>query len=131
MPVNEDAYESLSRREREMMEVVYRLGEATAAEVRQGLLDPPSYSAVRTTLKILEEKGRLTHRKEGPRFVYSPTVPPRQARRSALRQVLRTFFAGAPDQAFAALLDVSERDLTPEELDRIAGLIDRARKEGR
>ena len=129
--MTEDAYERLSRREREMMEVVYRLGEATAAEVRQGLADPPSYSSVRTTLRILEEKGHLTHRKEGPRYVFSPTVPPRQARQSALKHVLRTFFSGAPHQAFAALLDISGRDLTPEELDRISGLIDRARKEGR
>ena len=129
--MSENAHESLSRREREMMDIVYRLGEATAAEVRQGLADPPSYSAVRTTLRILEEKGHLEHRKDGPRYVFSPTVPPRQARRSALRRVMKTFFAGAPDQAFAALLDISGRDLTPEELDRIAGLIEKAREEDR
>ena len=124
-------YENLSRREREMMEVVYRLGEATAVEIRRGLSQPPSDSAVRTTLRILEEKGHLTHRKDGPRFVFTPTVPPRNARRSALRRVLKTFFPGSPEQAFATLLDVSGRDLTDEELDRIAAVVERARKEER
>ena len=123
--------ESLSRREREMMDVIYRRGEATAAQVRAGLPEPPSDSAVRTILRILEEKGHLTHRKEGHRFVFSPTTSPGKARRSALRRVLDTFFADEPEQAFAALLDVSGDDLSKEELDRISALIDQARKEGR
>ena len=129
--MNEETLDRLSRREREMMDVVYRLGEATAEEVRRTLLEPPSYSSVRTILRILERKGHLKHRKEGPRFVFSPTVPPREARRSALRRILKTFFAGAPDQAFATLLDLSGEDLSEEELDRISAAIENARKEGR
>jgi len=123
--------EALSRREREMMDVVHRLGEATAAEVRHGLADPPGDSSVRTILRILERKGHLTHRKEGTRHVFRSTVPPRQARRSALSRVLKTFFAGAPDQAFATLLDLSGDDLTAEDLDRISALVEEAREEGR
>jgi predicted transcriptional regulator len=114
-----------------MMEIVYRLGAATAREVRQGLAEPPSDSSVRTILRILEDKGHLTHRKEGARFVYSPTVPARAARRSILRGVLEAFFPGAADEAVATLLDVSGRSLTEEELDRITALIERARREGR
>lgn len=123
--------EILSRREREMMDVIYRRGEATAAQVREGLAEPPSDSAVRTILRILEEKGHLAHRKEGNRFVFSPVTPPGTARRSALRRVLDTFFASEPERAFEALLDVSGGDLSEEELDRISAMIDRARKEGR
>jgi predicted transcriptional regulator len=129
--MSKGALSRLSRREREMMEVVYRLGEATAEEVRSNLEEPPSYSSVRTTLGILERKGHLTHRKEGPRYVFGPTVPAREARRSALRRVLDTFFSGAPDQAFATLLDLKARDLTDKELDRIGKLIEKARREGR
>jgi predicted transcriptional regulator len=127
--VNES--ESLSRREREMMDVIYRLGEATAAQVREGLAEPPSDSAVRTILRILEGKGHLTHRRESNRFVFSPTTPPGKARRSALRRVVDTFFADEPEEAFEALLDVSGRDLSEKELDRLSALIDKARKEGR
>jgi predicted transcriptional regulator len=127
--VNES--ESLSRREREMMDVIYRRGEATAAQVREGLAEPPSDSAVRTILRILEGKGHLTHRREGNRFVFSPTTPPGKARRSALRRVVDTFFADEPEEAFEALLDVSGRDLSEKELDRLSALIDKARKEGR
>ena len=113
------------------MDIVYRLGEATAAEVMENLPDPPSYSAVRALLRILEEKGHLRHRQEGPRYVYAPTVPIDKAKRSAMRHVLSTFFDGSVSQAMAALLDVSPESLTDEELARLARLIAQAQQEGR
>ncbi len=122
---------SLSRRERQIMDVLFRLGEATAADVLEGLPDPPSYSAVRALLRILEEKGQITHTQDGPRYVYRPTVAPEKASRSALRHVLRTFFDGSAEQAVAALLDEAGGDLSDAELDRLASLIDQARQEGR
>jgi predicted transcriptional regulator len=121
----------LSRREREIMEVIYRRGQATAAEVLEDLPEPPSYSAVRAMLRILEEKGHLRHEQEGPRYVFLTTVPREQARRSALKQLVRTFFDGSTEQAVAALLDLSSRKLSDAELDRLARVIDRAREEGR
>jgi predicted transcriptional regulator len=121
----------LSRREREIMEVIYRRGQATSAEVLEDLPDPPSYSAVRAMLRILEEKGHLRHEQEGPRYVFLTTVPREQARRSALKQLVRTFFEGSTEQAVAALLDLSSRKLSDAELDRLARVIDRARQEGR
>lgn len=122
---------SLSRRERQIMDVLFRLGEATVADVLEGLPDPPSYSAVRALLRILEEKGQITHIQDGPRYVYRPTVAPEKASRSALRHVLRTFFDGSAEQAVAALLDEAGDDLSDAELDRLASLIAQARKEGR
>ena len=121
----------LSRRERQIMEVIYRRRLATAAEVLADLPDPPSYSAVRAMLRVLEDKGQLRHEERGPRYVFLPTVPREQARRSALRQLVQTFFDGSTEQAVAALLDQSDRALSDAELDRLAGLIDDARKEGR
>ena len=121
----------LSRRERQIMDVLYRQGEATAAEVQEQIADPPSYSAVRATLRILEEKGHVSHRRDGRRYVFAPTVPPTRARRSALTRLVETFFAGSAEQAVAALLDMSASRLTDEELDRLAERIDQARKEGR
>ncbi len=121
----------LSRRERQIMDVIYRLGEATAQEVLDGLPDPPTYSAVRGLLRILEEKGHLKHRQDGPRYVYQPTVTREKARRYALQQVLSTFFDGSPTQAVAALLDLSAQNLTDDELDRLEALIEGVRKEGR
>jgi predicted transcriptional regulator len=121
----------LSRREREIMEVIYRRGQATAAEVLEDLPDPPSYSAVRAMLRILEEKGHLRHEQQGPRYVFLPTVPREQARRSALKQLVHTFFEGSTEQAVAALLDLSSRKLSDVELDRLARIIDQAREEGR
>src|SRR3954471_349842 len=94
----------LSRRERQIMDVVYRRGPATAAEVLEGLPDPPSYSAVRAMLRVLEEKGHLRHEEKGPRYVYLPTVPREEARQSALSQLVQTFFDGSTEQAVAALL---------------------------
>jgi len=121
----------LSRRERQIMDIVYRIGEATAAEVMENLPDPPSYSAVRALLRILEEKEHLRHRQEGPRYVYSPTVPVDAAKQSALKHVLSTFFEGSVSQAVAALLDLSGEDLADAELERLARLIDQAQQEGR
>src|SRR3954454_18922271 len=101
----------LSRRERQIMDVIYRRGRATAAEVLEGLPDPPSYSAVRAMLRVLEEKGHLRHASQGPRYLFMPTVPREKARRSALKQLVQTFFDGSTEQAVAALLDLSSRAL--------------------
>ena len=120
----------LSRREREIMDVIYRAGRATAAEVLDQLTDPPSYSAVRALLRVLEDKGHLRHEEEGPRYVFVPTVPRERARQSALRQMLHTFFDGSTEQAVAALLDMKSK-LSDAELDRLSQLIADARKEGR
>jgi predicted transcriptional regulator len=120
-----------SRRERQIMGVVYRRGQATVAEVLAELPDPPSYSAVRAMLRVLEEKGHLRHEEQGPRYVFLPTVPREQARRSALQQLVQTFFDDSAEQVVAALLHESDRALSDVELARLANLIDRARKEGR
>jgi predicted transcriptional regulator len=124
-------HHSLSRRERQIMDVVYRLGRATAAEVLEALPDPPSYSTIRALLRVLEEKGHLRHEQDGPRYVFLPTVARDKARRSALRQLVQTFFEGSTAQAVAALLGEPGSDLSDEELDRLSLLIDQARKEGR
>lgn len=113
------------------MDVVYQRGEATAADVADGLADAPSYSAVRALLRILEEKGHLAHTQDGPRYVYHPTVAPEKARRSALRHVVHTFFDDSAGRAVAALLNAEGKNLTGDELDRLASLIEKARKEGR
>lgn len=119
----------LSRRERQIMDVIYRRGRATAAEVLEDIADPPSYSAVRALLRLLEEKGHVVHEQDGPRYVYLPTVNRERARQSALTHVVRTFFDGSATDAVAALLDNDTVDHA--ELDRLAALIDQARKEGR
>lgn len=121
---------TLSRRERQIMDVLYRRGRATAAEVQRELPDPPSYSAVRAMLRVLEEKGHIRHEEQALRYVFSPTVPREKAKRAALRRVLDTFFEGSAERAVAALLDGSARRLSPEELDRLAQLIEKVRKEG-
>ncbi len=121
----------LSRRERQIMDVIYRRGSATAAEVHENLPDAPSYSAVRALLRILEEKGHLTHSQDGPRYLYAPVVPRDAARESALKNIVRTFFDGSATEAVAALLDMSHGKLTADELDDLAGLISRAKREGR
>ena len=125
------SHNQLSRRERQIMDIIYRLGEATAAEVMENLPDPPSYSAVRALMRILEEKAHLRHRQEGPRYVYTPTVPLDAAKQSALKHVLSTFFEGSVSQAVAALLDLGRDDLTDAELERLARLIDLTQDEGR
>ncbi len=124
-------HENLSRREREMMNIIYQAGRATAAEVREAMASPPSYSAVRATLRVLLEKGHLSHKQDGPRYVYLPTVTRDQARRSALQQLLRTFFDGSTNNAVAALLDMESSKLSPDELERLAQMIDKAKSEGR
>lgn len=119
----------LSRRERQIMDVVYQNGQATAAQVLGALPDPPSYSTVRALLRVLEGKGHLRHRRQGPRYVFRPTVPPETARRSALARVVQTFFDGSTQATVAALIDQSP--LSEADLDRLEALIDRARQEGR
>src|SRR5437868_2296202 len=103
-----DSQHQLTRRERQIMDVIYRRGQATVAEVLAGLPDPPSYSSVRTLLKLLEAKGQLRHEASGPRYVYIPTLSRDKARRSALRNVVKTFFDGSTEEAVAALLDVHD-----------------------
>ena len=121
----------LSRRERQIMDILYRTGKSSASEVREAMDDAPSYSAVRAMLRVLEEKGHVRHQEEGLKYVYMPTVAREKAKRSAVKHVLETFFAGSPEQIVAALLDVSASRLTPEELDRMADLIEKAKQEGR
>jgi BlaI family transcriptional regulator, penicillinase repressor len=120
-----------SRRERQILDVLYRRGPSTAAEIQTGIPNGPSYSAVRALLRILEEKGHIKHQEQGTRYLYAPKVPRDEARRSALAHLMQTFFDGSPEQAMAALLDVSAGDLSQVELDRMAELIAQARKEGR
>lgn len=123
--------EGLSRREREVMEIVFARGSVTARQVLRGLADPPSYSAVRTTLRILEEKGHVVHEQAGPRYLYRPAVELDQAREAALERVLSTFFRGSVGDAIAALLRLEDGDVPEERLERLASEIDSARKEGR
>jgi predicted transcriptional regulator len=113
------------------MEVVYRLGHATAAEVRGQIDDPPSYSSIRAMMRILEEKGHLRHEQDGPRYVYKPTVSADRAKSSILQDVVRRLFDGSTEQAVAALLDSSDARLRDDELERLSRLIDGARKQGR
>ncbi|MBI4552611.1 MAG: BlaI/MecI/CopY family transcriptional regulator [Candidatus Latescibacteria bacterium] len=121
----------LSRRERQIMDILYRRGRATSSEVLAEMPDPPTYSAVRAMLRLLEEKKHVAHEEEGLRYVYRPTVSREQARKSALKHLLGTFFDGSATQAVAALLDLPDANLSPRDLDRLARLIDQARKEGR
>jgi BlaI family penicillinase repressor len=125
------ALSSLSRRERQIMEVLYRDRQATASEVLAALPDPPGYSAVRAMLRVLENKGHVRHVADGNRYVYLPTLPRDRAGRPALASVLETFFDGSTEKAVAALLDLSRQDLSEQELDRMSQLIEQARLEGR
>ncbi len=118
----------LSRREREIMEILYRLGQATVAEVIECMEAPPSYSAVRATLRILDDKGQVLHTQEGPRYIYKPKASPAVASRSALRTVISTFFSGSAGQAASALLESSDTELDDAELDRLQALLDKARR---
>ena len=121
----------LGRRERQIMEAVYRRGHATVAEVLRDLPDPPSYTSVRTMLRLLEKKGHLRHREDGRKFVYLPVVAPARASRSALKSVLATFFDGSVEKAVASLIGLGAGKLSDAEFGRLAELIDRARKDGR
>lgn len=123
------AADPLSRRERQIMDIIYARGQASAADVVAALPDPPSYSAVRALLRILEQKGHLRHLADGPRYVFLPTVSRDRARRSALRGLVRTFFDGSPAQAAAALID--EAEMSTDDFARLADMIEKARKEGR
>ncbi len=123
--------QSLSRREREMMDIVLAAGTATAGEVRERMPDPPSYSAVRATLRILERKGMLTHEHDGKRYVYRSAINPLKARRSAIEHLVNTFFDGSAAGAVLTLLEQPHADISPADLDRMAELIERARREGR
>ena len=123
-------HRDLSRRERQILDILYQHGRATAAEVQAALPEPPSYSAVRALLRILEEKGHVRHEQDGPRYVYAPTLGRENAKRSALRHILQTFFDGSAEQAISALLDDSSAKLSRAELDRLARLIVSARKSG-
>lgn len=119
----------LSRRERQILDILYAKNSATAAEVRESLPDPPSYSAVRALLRILEEKGHAKHQTQGTRYVYLPSIPRESARNSALTRIVQTFFDGSAAQAAAALVDSGS--LSEADLKRLSDLIERARKEGR
>src|ERR1700687_3130053 len=118
---------TLSRRERQIMDILYQRGRASAAEIHQALPDRPSYSAVRAKLRVLEEKGHVRHEEEALRYVYLPTLARERAQRSALDHMLETFFDGSAEQAVAALLDLSSRKLSEQELDRLARLIEQAK----
>ena len=121
----------LSRRERQIMEILYQRGKASAAEVREAMADAPGYSAVRAMLRVLEEKGHVKHQEEGLKYVFVPTMARDKAKRSAVKHVLDTFFNGSPEQIVAALLDVSATRLTREELERMSEMIERAKREGK
>jgi predicted transcriptional regulator len=121
---------SLSRRERQIMDIVYEMKEVSALQVLERLPSPPSYSAVRALLRVLEQKGHLVHRQDGPRYVYTPRLPKDKARKSALSHLKRTFFDGSTENVVATLLDISE-DLSEEDYRRLTELIEKARTEGR
>jgi BlaI family transcriptional regulator, penicillinase repressor len=131
MPSHPPPSASLSRRERQIMDVIFRMGRASAAEVHERIPDPPTLTAVRTMLRNLEEKGHLRHEKDGPRHIYSATVERESAERSAVMHLLRTFFGGSPRAAVAALLDASERPLNDREREELVDMIRRERGEGR
>jgi BlaI family penicillinase repressor len=129
--VKEKLSEALTRRERQVMNILFRRGQATVAEVMGDLPDPPTYSAVRSILRILAGKGLITHREDGPRYVYVPAVNTDRARDEALRHVVRTFFEGSAEQAVTALLRISDGNLTDAELVRLRERVRNARTSGR
>jgi predicted transcriptional regulator len=129
--MTQSTHHRLSRRERQIMDIIYKLGQATAAEVLEAMPDPPSYSAVRAMLRLLEEKGYIKHDTDGLRYVFIPTVTREKARKSALQQMLQTFFDGSTEEAVATLLTMSKTKLSKDELDRLSDLIAEAKKKGR
>jgi len=129
--MTKDALRHLTRRERQIMDVIYARGRATAAEVLEGIADPPSNSTIRTLLRLLEEKGLVRHEEVGARYVYLPTVPRDRARRTALRNVLDTFFDGSTEDAVAALLDLHDTRRRRLEFGRLSKLIENAKREER
>lgn len=128
---NQQKHDALSRREREMMNIIFARGKATATEVMEAMAEPPSYSAVRATLRVLETKGHLKHQHDGARYVYIPTVNRERVRLSALDQLLTTFFDGSAANVVATLLERQKGKITDDELEHLSQLIDEARKEGR
>ena len=128
--MNPQPHVDLSRRERQIIDILYSTGRATAAEVQAALPDPPSYSAVRAMLRILEEKGHVRHEQDGPRYVYLPTITRDNAKKSAMKHMLHTFFDGSASQAISALLDDHTVRFSDAELDRLARIIEQARKAG-
>ena len=128
--MNNNDHRDLSRRERQILDILYQQGQATAADVQAALPEPPSYSAVRALLRILEDKGHVRHDQDGPRYVYLPTVARDNAQRSAMRHMLQTFFDGSAEQAISALLGDASGKMSSAELDRLARMIDTARKSG-
>lgn len=124
-------FAGLSRRERQIMEILYQRGKASASDVKEAMPDAPGYSAVRAMLRVLEEKGHVRHESEGLKYVYVPVVNRDKAKRSAVKHLMDTFFRDSPEQVVAALLDVSSKRLSRQELDRMAEMIDKARKEGK
>ena len=128
--MRKDTHRNLSRRERQIMDILYQRGRAAAAEIHEALPDRPSYSAVRAKLRVLEEKGHVRHEEQALRYVYLPTLARDTARRSALRHMVSTFFEGSVEETVAALLDLSSANLSKQDLDRISSLIEAAKKEG-
>ena len=123
--------DTLTRRERQIMDVLYRLGSATAADVQGNIADAPSYSAVRALLRILVDKGHIKHSYDGPRYLYAPIVSRPVAQKSALKQLVKTFFDGSPSNAVAALLEMSGKDLSGGELEKLAKIVEQAKREGK
>ena len=121
----------LTRRERQIMDILYRDGEGTVGDVVAQLPDPPSYSAVRATMNVLEEKGHVRHRQDGPRYVYLPAVPRDRARHAALNHLLQTFFDGSAESAVVALLQMTDSQLSTTDFERLAAQVRKARQEGR
>lgn len=121
----------LPRREREIMDALYQSGVATVNEVMERMPDPPSYSAVRATLRVLEDKGLVKHKQDGPRYVYLPAIPTEKAGFAALKHLVHTFFDGSAEQALVALVQMSDANLTPAELEKLSDRISKAKKEGR
>ena len=128
---HEDELEGLSRRERQIMDFLFQRGKASVSEVLDGIPNPPGYSAVRATLRTLEQKGRVVHEEDGRAYVYRPTLRRDAARKTALTHVLKTFFDNSAEQAVAALLELKGTRLSQAELDRVAKLVDQAKREGR
>jgi len=122
---------ALSRRERQIMDIIYQLKEATVAQVLAKLPNPPSYSTVRALLRVLEDKGHLVHKQDGPRYVFSPTLSREKARQNALKHLVKTFFDDSTEDVMAALLDISETNLADEDYRRLLDMIEKAKKEGR
>ena len=124
-------HKNLSRRERQIMDIIYELDRASVAQVLERIPNPPSYSSIRALLRVLEEKGHLIHKQEGPRYIYSPTLPREEARQTALKHIMKTFFDNSTEDIVAALLNISEEDLSDEDYKRLAELVRKALKEGR